>query len=642
VNNQNALPVTAVTFSSHPGNSNDDKEDGNRNPANTYQCEKCNLTLHDQSAYAHHQLLFHADLKKRKKLLSHENTAKRRRKSSKYGEPIVGKDGKFECPVCHKNFEKKSRYFGHVGTHAKYEGLTPEAFLDKISSGKAVNYPVGELQFPPQELTESTEHNVKTPSEAASLHQNYSKEQGLGSSEVRELFSTNCSDSFNRPNEALCRPAEVTPVTNARSARKYGNDMMDCAGVTTPRVAPQSNDQLDGRINGFAGFSNQAGSYHPVRPTTFASANHRYEGQIDDRSLPSSKHAEFNNTMKARDVNLNSRLDTISFPIAGANNETSTVLDEPNQSSITGKCFSGSFNNNDGASTTSSCSGSNNKVSGSLGVSTGSSNAVRRISASYGNDSVANIFGNKNSTMVYPSNMNTRPISPVVTNVDCFASRLEHSKNSDKERAYNTHERMNIMQHRTSNEAAFIIEGYGNDVYTGDITERSLAQFSNNLSHLKPNIPSSCSLPESNTLTASNFTKGTNVNCTNGSFVYRSDANNMEGSFVNKSISNNEPKGPANDVMGKPSNNMQNFYTGSVSNGTPPAANTSQNVNGVVSMQGNFGYMSTLVHSVGDVPRSSTTQDQVNLHDFACLQNSCLFSSCLIFGGINSQIGNLC
>jgi hypothetical protein len=238
--------------------------------------------------------------------------------------------------------------------------------------------------------------------------------------------------------------------------------------------------------------------------------------------------------------------------------------------------------------------------------------------------------------------MNTRPISPVVTNVDCFASRLEHSKNSDKERAYNTHERMNIMQHRTSNEAAFIIEGYGNDVYTGDITERSLAQFSNNLSHLKPNIPSSCSLPESNTLTASNFTKGTNVNCTNGSFVYRSDANNMEGSFVNKSISNNEPKGPANDVMGKPSNSMQNFYTGSVSHGTPPAANTSQNVNDVVSMQGNFGYMSTLVHSVGDVPRSSTTQDQVNLHDFACLQNSCLFSSCLIFGGINSQIGNLC
>ncbi|KAM0899097.1 hypothetical protein ACQ4PT_021528 [Festuca glaucescens] len=602
VDNQNALSVTAVNFSSHSGNSNDDKEDGNRNPANTYQCEKCNLTLHDQSAYAQHQLLFHE-----------KRRGKRRRKSSKYGEPIVGKDGKFECPVCHKNFEEQSRYFGHVGAHARYEGLTPEAFLDKISSGKAVNYPVGELQFTLQDLSESTEQNVKTPSEAASLHQNYSKEQGLDRSKVKELFSTNCSDSFNKPNEALCRPEEVTPVTDARSACKYGNDMMDYADVTIPKVATQSNDQLNGGINGFTVFSNQAGSYHAFRPTTFPSANHRYEDQIDDRSLPSSKHVEFSNTMKARDVNLNSRLDTISFPIAGVNNETSTALDEANQSSFTGKCFSASLNNNDGASTTSSCSGSNNKVPGSLGMSTGSSNAARCISASYGNDSVANIFGNKNSTMAYPSNMNMRPISPVVTNVDCFASRSEHSKNSDKERAYNTKERMNITQQRTSNEAAFVIEGYGNGVYTGDITERSLAQFSNNLSHLKPNIPSSCALPESNTLTASNFMKGTNVNCINGSFVYTSDANNMEGSFVNKSISNNEPKGSAHDVMGKPSNNMQNFYNGTAPNCTPPAANTSQNVNGVVSTQGNFGYMSTLVHSVGDVPRSSTTQDQCDL-----------------------------
>ena len=601
MDNQNVLPVTAVTFSSHSGNSND-KEAENRNPANTYQCQKCNLTSHDQSAYAQHQLLFHEKRDKR---------AKRRRKSTKYGEPIVGKGGKFECPVCHKNFEEQSRYFGHLGAHARYEGLTPEAFLGKIKDS------VGELQFTLQELTEQ---NVKAADEVGSVHQNFSKEQGLDSSKVIELFSTNCSDSFSKPNEALCRSEEVHPTTDARSACKYGNDMMDYANVTIPRVAPQSNDQLNDKINGFADFSDQAGSYHAFRPTTFTSANNRYEDQIVDRSLPASKHVEFNNTMKARDVNLNSCLDTISFPIAGANNETSTAFDVANQSSITGKCFSGSFNNNDGASTTSSCSGSNNKVSGSLGVSAGSSNAARCISASSGNDSVANIFGNKNSTMVYPSNMNTRPVSPVVTNVECFASRLEHSKNSDKERAYNTKERTNITQNKTSNEAAFVIEGYSNDVYTGDITERSLAQFSNNFSNLKPNIPSSCSLPESNNLAASNFTKGINVNCMNSSLAYRSDANNMEGSFVHRSISNNEPKGSAHDVMGKPSNSMQNFYNGSAPNCTPPAANTSQSVNGVVSTQGNFGYMSTLVHSVGDVPRSSTTQDQVNLHDFARLQ----------------------
>uniref|UniRef100_A0ACD5ZXS6 Uncharacterized protein n=1 Tax=Avena sativa TaxID=4498 RepID=A0ACD5ZXS6_AVESA len=645
VDNENVLPITAVAFPSHSSNSND-KEVGNRNPANTYQCEKCNLTLHDQSSYAQHQLLFHERSAKRRRkstsskygdpentyqckkcnltfkdqssyeeheLLFHEKSAKRRRKnkSGKYGEPIVGKDGNFECPVCHKDFEEQSRYFGHVGAHARYEGLTPEAFLDRISSGKAVNHSVGGLQFTLQELPESTGQNVKTAGEARSLHQNYSKEQGLDSSKVIELFSTNCSDSFNRPNEALSRP-EVPPVTDAQSACKYGNIMMDYANVTIPKVGPQSNDQLNGRVNGFANFSNQAGSYHTFRPTTFTSANNHYEDQIVDRSLPDSKHAALNYTTKARDVNLNSCLDTISFPIAGAN-KTSTSLDEANQSSITGKCFSGSFNNNDGASTKSSCSGSNNKISGFLGVSTGSSNAARCISASYGNDSVANIFGNKNNTMAYQSNMSTRPVSPVVTNVDCFASRSEHSKNNDKERAYNTKEQINIMQNRASNEAALVIEGYSNGVYTGNITERSHAQFSNNFSHLKPNIPSSCPLPESNTLTASNFTKGINVNCMNGSFVYRSDANNMEGSFVNRSISNNEPKGSAHDVMGKLSNTMQNSYNVSAPNCTPPAANTSQNVNGVVSTQGNFGYMSTLVHSVGDVPSSNTTQDQCDL-----------------------------
>ncbi|KAM3211024.1 hypothetical protein ACQJBY_064701 [Aegilops geniculata] len=597
VDNLNVLPVTSVTFSSRSCNSKDTVE-GNTNPANTYKCQNCNLTLHNQSAYVQHQLLFH------------EKKAKRRRKSSKFGEPKVGKDGKFECPVCHKTFQEQSRYFGHVGAHARHEGLTPEAFFDKISSGQAVNNFLGELQFTPQELTEPTEQKGKTAGEACSHHQSYSKEQGGDNSKVIDLFSTNCSGSFNRRSEAWCRQVEVPPVTDARSACRYRNAMMDYANVTVPKpkVAPESNDEPNGRLNGFAevdDFSDHTGRGHDFRPSSFSSAKH-YEDQIVDCGFPVSKRGEVINTVKARDVNLNSCLDTISFPIASANNQTSTAVDEANQSSIAGKCFIGSFNNNDGASTTSSCSGSNNKVSGSLGGSNGSSNAARCIGGSYGNDAAANIFGNKNNTMVYQPSLNTCPISHVATNVDSFVSRSTHAKNSDKERAYNTKEQMNTTQNRASNEA---VEGYNNDVYTGSITERSLAQCSNNLSHPKPNILSRCALPDSSTLTASNLTKGIDVNCMNGSFVYRNVAN-VEGPSVNRPMNNNDSMGSVHAVLGKPSNDMQNHYSGSAPNYTPLAA---ANINDLIPMQSNFDGMSTLVHSVGDVPRSSTTQDQCAL-----------------------------
>ncbi|KAI4973433.1 hypothetical protein ZWY2020_035694 [Hordeum vulgare] len=594
VDNLNVLPVTSVTFSSHSCNSKDTVE-GNTNPANTYKCQNCNLTLQNQSAYVQHQLLFH------------EKKAKKRRKSSKFCESKVGNDGKLECPVCHKTFQEQSRYFGHVGAHARFEGLTPEAFLDKISSGKTVNNFLGELQFTPQELTEPTEQKGKTAGEPCSQHRSYSKEQGGDSSKVIELFSTNCSGSFSRRSEAWCRQVEVPPVTNARSACRYRNNMMDYANLTVPKqkVAPESNDEPNGRLNGFAevaDFSDHTGSGHDFRPSSFSSAKH-YEDQIVDRGFSVSKHGEVNNTVKARDVNLNSCLDTISFPIASANNQTSSALDEANQSSIAGKCFIGSSNNNDGASTTSSCSGSNNKVSGSLGGSNGSSNAARCIGASYGNDAAANIFGNKNNTMVYQSSLNTCPISHVAINVDSFASRSTHAKNSDKERAYNTKEQMNTTQNRTSSEA---LEDYNNDVYS--ITERSLGQCSSNLRHPKPNIPSSCALLDSSTLTASNLTKGIDVNCMNG-FVYRNDAN-VEGPSVNRPMNNNEPMGSVHAVLGKQSNDMQNHYNGSAPNYTPLAA---ANINDLIPMQSNFDGMSTLVHSVGDVPRSSTTQDQCAL-----------------------------
>ncbi|KAF0906314.1 hypothetical protein E2562_009684 [Oryza meyeriana var. granulata] len=404
MDNQSILPVASVTFSSHSR----DQDERDADATNSYECQECNLTFHGQSTYAHHLIAFHKVSPKKRKI----------NKIAKFGEPVIGKDGKFECPVCNKTFEEQSRYFGHVGAHAKYHGLTPEAFLQTFA-GKVGSDSFADLSFSLQELTGPPQQNEKTTaSEARLQHHNCSTKHGGNSTRGIDLFNSNCPDNFNgQHNQTWCRPEEIPPTTNAPSTWSYRNDVTDCADRTVPRVAPQPNDHMDCRISGFAeatDFNDQAGRHQVFRPSSFETANH-CQGQIIDRAMATSKHAEVNNSMKARDVNLNSCLNTISFPIATANNETSAALNDGNRSCITGKGFSGSYSNNDGAaSIVLSSSGLNNKMPSSLGVADRSI-AARSFNAGYVNDngaSEANNIGNKNNTMVYQTNLTMRPVPP--------------------------------------------------------------------------------------------------------------------------------------------------------------------------------------------------------------------------------------
>ncbi|XP_006659517.1 uncharacterized protein LOC102716893 [Oryza brachyantha] len=403
MDNQSILPAASVTFSSH---SRDEDERG-ADATDSYYCQECNTTFHGQSAYAHHLIAFHKVSSKRRKI----------NKNVKFGEPIIGKDGKFECPVCNKTFEEQSRYFGHIGAHAKYHGLTPEAFLQTFA-GKVGSESFSELSFSLQELTGSPQQIEKTnASETRSQHHNSSTKHGGNATRGIDLLNSNCPDNFNGHNQTWCRPEEIPPTTDAPSTWSYRNDVMDGADRTVPRIAPQTNDHMD-RISGFAeatDFNDQAGRHQVFRPSSFGTANN-CQGQIVDRAMATSKHAEVNNSIKARDANHNSCLNTISFPIATANNETSAALNDGNGSRITGKGFNGSFSNNDGAaSAVFSNSGVNNKMPGSLGVADRSSVAARSFNAGYVNDnsaSEANNIGNKNNSMVYQTNLTMRPISP--------------------------------------------------------------------------------------------------------------------------------------------------------------------------------------------------------------------------------------
>uniref|UniRef100_A0A0E0IDI9 C2H2-type domain-containing protein n=1 Tax=Oryza nivara TaxID=4536 RepID=A0A0E0IDI9_ORYNI len=368
MDSQSILPVASITFSSHSR----DQDETDADDINSYECQQCNLTFHGQSAYAHHLITFHKMGSKRRKI----------NKVGKFGEPVIGKDGKFECPVCNKTFEEQSRYFGHVGSHAKYHGLTPEAFLQTLSGKVGLSCSLQDLVGSPQ-LNEKT-----TASEARSQHHNCSTKHGGNS------------------------------TRDAPSTWTYRNNVTNCADRTVPRTAPQPNDHMDCRVSGFAeatNFNDQAGRHQGFRPSSFGTTNH-CQGQIIDHAVAASKHAEVNNSMKSRDVNLNSRLNTISFPIATANNETSTALNDVNRSCITGKGFSGSFSNNDGAaSIVLPSSGLNNKIPSSLGVADRSSIAARSFNAGYVNEngaSEANNIGNKNNTMVYQTSLAMRPVSP--------------------------------------------------------------------------------------------------------------------------------------------------------------------------------------------------------------------------------------
>lgn len=101
-------------------------------------CDKCNVTFHHRDDLLQHQLSSH-----------------QRRRSRNGGQSITDgviiKDGKFECQFCHKTFEEKHRYNGHVGNHVKYQLKTADGSLPikmggyvepVVSSGAMLREPI--------------------------------------------------------------------------------------------------------------------------------------------------------------------------------------------------------------------------------------------------------------------------------------------------------------------------------------------------------------------------------------------------------------------------------------------------------------------------------------------------------------------
>lgn len=99
VYSQSALQAAELTLK-------DDKI-GDEKQLGNYKCHKCTMAF-DKSD----DLLQHL-------LSSHHRTPKRLRHEMSMNEEVIIKNGKYECQFCHKSFEERHRYNGHLGNHIK-------------------------------------------------------------------------------------------------------------------------------------------------------------------------------------------------------------------------------------------------------------------------------------------------------------------------------------------------------------------------------------------------------------------------------------------------------------------------------------------------------------------------------------------
>ncbi|XP_042008258.1 uncharacterized protein LOC121756901 [Salvia splendens] len=75
-----------------------------------FECVKCKLTFDEKNVYLQHLFSFHRKTTKRYKL------------GTTVGEGMIVKDGKYECQFCHKVFQERRSYNGHVGSHVRNPG----------------------------------------------------------------------------------------------------------------------------------------------------------------------------------------------------------------------------------------------------------------------------------------------------------------------------------------------------------------------------------------------------------------------------------------------------------------------------------------------------------------------------------------
>ncbi|KAL6844846.1 hypothetical protein ACP4OV_025505 [Aristida adscensionis] len=435
-----------------------------------------------------------------------------------------------------------------------------------------------------------------------------------GNDDSKDLGHSNedCSQKFNRAEETCSIPVEVSPTKDDPDESKCTDYPMGSTDTTKSKQMSETCDLLHDKFDS-SPVENKINSQleNKALPATLDEPDLNSVGMdVDDGSLPchvnrtsfeneepvdakmmdcemtSLKGDEAKSSVRIRDVNLNSCLDTTSSPVSVGNYEASNTPDEAARSSIIAQCF-GTSSNDDNA-----CKDGN--------------------FANQNSASKAESFANQKNEMVYQSNSTVGPIRPAQINVDCFTSSCPMTpeiKNYGRCEDNNAKEALVSSRNMISNETGFDVEAYNNDIFNSTITESSLAQL-NNAINMKTDFASCYSLSDLNTLTG-------------GTTTDEIDIHGMRGSFVS-STARNEPnehctldfdiKGSMLEALEKSDSDLENQYNGAgPSCDSLPAAGTSGNIDDFMSMQTNFGSFTSLVRAVEDVPLSRIIQDQCDL-----------------------------
>ncbi|XP_020551480.1 uncharacterized protein LOC105169237 isoform X2 [Sesamum indicum] len=101
-----------------------------------FECFKCNLTFEEKNLYLQHLFSFH------------QKTTKRYRFGVPVGEGVIIKDGKYECQFCHKVFQERRSYNGHVGIHVRNSGKSSNELSTAVNVLKNAESPFQEAVPP--------------------------------------------------------------------------------------------------------------------------------------------------------------------------------------------------------------------------------------------------------------------------------------------------------------------------------------------------------------------------------------------------------------------------------------------------------------------------------------------------------------
>lgn len=216
-------------------------------------CDKCNLTFKSQDDFLQHQLSSH------------------RRRKTKNGESITDgviiKDGKYECQFCHKIFDERHRYNGHVGTHirnlAKNCGSQVADVVECVGSGSVDLLPQGNSAVEPSVGLENNVELVKEKSANDPPNPYTDKENGKSKELTSCLGIVNNSVDVDVPKSNLCFDSDPVFANNVNNNKAsgdanatentgngvgmYSNSQEKSSASSSP--SPLNNKQVDGNTN---------------------------------------------------------------------------------------------------------------------------------------------------------------------------------------------------------------------------------------------------------------------------------------------------------------------------------------------------------------------------------------------------------